>query len=377
MKKSLSILVVAGFLLTMCLPVSAADWGLYGQVRLNTFWTKYSDERPGRLSDTTRFSGARDAAVGGSMLMTTSRFGGTVAHETIKGGFEVGSGGLTAMNIRLLWAAVKLGDGELLVGQHYAPYGMGAWFSKDVYTHHSGYDTMGLQFVGYTCRVPMIQYSVSGFRFAFTQPDHTFSNDFFVDPERQLPQMQASYDYAIDKTKMNLAVAYQTYKENAPVAWNGERLDAWGVAGRIQLTQMDPIYVNLGGQYGQNLGPLGQFDGIAGRGGLGNVYPSLAPAIGPNNRIEDTDTWTVLGTVGFQNPGLGGEIGVGHLVSDNDLWASKDKMSHYYAQLRIPLTHVGHAQCILQVGMFDYFDDLAGNDAGDAIYGGAAWQVFF
>lgn len=377
MKKYLPILIATVFLVGIALPAFAVDWGLYGQVRLQTFWTDYSEERPGALSDTTRFSGSRNASLGGSMQATTSRFGGKVEHETIKGGFEVGSGGLTPMNIRLLWAAVKVGPGELLVGQHYAPYGMGAWFSKDVYPHHSGYDTMGLQFVGYTCRVPMVQYSVSGFRFAFTQPDHTFSDDFFSDPERQIPQIQASYDYKIDKTKLNIAAAFQTYKENANVAWKGERLDAWGVTGSISLTQLDPIYINLGGQYGQNLGPLGQFDGIAGRTGAGNVYPELSPAIGPNNKIEDTDTWTVLGTIGFQRPSLGGEIGVGHLSSDNDLWPGEDEMSHYYAQLRIPLTQTGHALCILQVGYYDYHDDNAGNDAGDATYGGAAWQVFF
>jgi hypothetical protein len=372
MKKTLPILMAAVFWMSMAVPAFATDWNLFGQIRLQTFWSDYSEERPGALSDTTRFSGHR----GNTMQSSYSRFGGNVKHETIRGGFEVGSAGLTAMNIRLLYGAVKLGEGELLVGQWYGPYGLGSLaVSKDVYNHHSGWGTMGTHFLGYACRVPLVQYKIGGFAIAAVQPDTTFSNDVFADPERQIPQIQASYDGGMDKTKFHVAGAYQTYKENANNAWNGERLDAWGVTANVRLAQMDPVYLNLGGYYGENVGALGQFDGIAGRGGAGNVYPSLAPAI-VDGSVEDTDTWAGIVVLGYNGP-IGGEIGVGHLVSDNDVWPSKDKMTHFYGQLRIPLTHAGHAMIVPQVGYFDYHDNNLGQDAGDTMYVGASWQIFF
>jgi hypothetical protein len=372
MKKTLPILMAAVFLVGMSMPVGAAEWSLFGQARVQTFWSDYSEERPAPFSDTTRFSGDRNR---GTMQSSYSRFGGNVKHETIRGGFEVGSAGLTAINIRLLYGAVQLGGGELLVGQWYAPYGLGSLaVSKDVYNHHSGWGNMGTHFLGYTCRVPLVQYKMSGFTFAAIQPDATFSDtSIFADPERQIPQLQVAYDMAVDKMNFHIAGAYQTYKENAANAWNGERLDSWGVTANARFAQLNPLYVNIGGYYGQNVGPMGQYDGRAGF--ARNFYPNLSPTI-VGGSVEDTDTYAGIIVIGYNGP-ISGEISVGHLVSDNDEWPTKDEMTHFYGQLRIPLTHAGHAMIVPQIGYYDYHDNYLGVDAGDTMYFGASWQIFF
>ncbi len=376
MKKTLPILMAAVFLMSMAVPVLAADWNMYGQIRLQTFWSDYSEERPAKVADTLRFSGDKDQELG-YMQSSYSRFGGKVSHETIRGGFEVGSAGIVAINIRLLYGAVKLGGGELLVGQFYGPYGLGSLaVSKDVYNHHSGWGNMGTHFLGYACRVPGVQYWMDGFKFALVQPDTTFSDDFFSNPERQIPQIQASYDGGMDKTKFHIAAAYQTYNEaDKTKTWYDESLDAWGVTGNVRFSQMDPMYLNIGGYFGQNVGPLGQYDGRSAR--AGSYYPELSPEVTAAGDIEDTMTWAAIVVLGFEGENMGGEISAGHLSSDNDLWAGDDEMTHFYAQLRVPLTHTGHAMMVPQVGYYDYHDYKDGSDAGDTMYAGASWQIFF
>ncbi len=367
MKKVLALMIAAAFVLTMYVPASAEnpDWDLYGHARVNTFWTDYSDERPDN-ADTTQLD---------HDLQGNARIGATVDHGAIGGGFEYGSG----VNVRKLYGTVDMGQGELKIGQDYAPYGAGAFISTQAY----GDDANMLQFVGYTGRKPMVQYSVDNFKIALVEPQKNDLQGDSPDQEVVLPQLQASYDLAIqDNVNINMAGAYQTYElKDDTEGWDGENLDAWGLSTNIRLTAMDPFYVNVGGYYGQNVGNFGQ------------SYATNTTALNDNDSIyfnglaeldgdsiEDTDSYGALLALGTTVNNIGLEAGVGYLESDNDAWEKENELMAYYGQANIPLTANGNAFIVPEVGYYDYgdeYDNDSGDEMGDELYAGLKWQVNF
>lgn len=349
MKKALTILLAAVFLLACYVPVSAADWGLYGSARVKTWWTDFSEER----GDVTTLDHS---------LQGNARIGANVDAGPIGGRFEYGASGGNA-NIRLLYATFDLGPGEVLVGQTYGPYGMGSFISGQKYGDDAGL----LQFIGYTSRKPMVQYSIDNLKVALVQPVDVGStldaqgNVIFASPEVQLPMLQASYDINVEGMAFNLAGAVQSYDLDAG---DGDTLTAWGLALNARMNMLDPAYINFGGFYGQNVSQIGQWSIT------NNSYA------GPDNDIEDTDTYGLALVLGTQLPSMTLEAGVGYAVSENDLWAEDDEVMAYYAQARIPV--MANATITPEIGFYDYNDDPAtGNDDGDEFYVGLQWRVDF
>jgi len=337
MKKGFLVLLATVFLLACYVPVSAADWDLYGSARVTTFWTDFSEER----GDTTELN---------HTLQPNSRIGAFVNAGDIGGRFEYGTGGGNA-NIRLLYADFPLGPGKLLVGQHYGPYGIGSFISTRVIDTDAGL----LQFIPYSGRVPLVQYTVNDFKIALARANEVGN------PEVQLPQLQASYDLnLVEGLRLNLAGIFQSYDVDGG---DGDTLNAWAAGFNARFTMMDPVYVNLGGFYGQNVADFGQWS-------INNSSSMI-----DNGDVEDTDTFAVGLVLGTQLPTMRIEGGVGYVNSENDNWVEDDEVIIYYAQANIPI--VGGASITPEIGFKDFQDNPDGTDAGDEFYVGLQWRVDF
>ncbi|MFO8112554.1 MAG: hypothetical protein R6T92_08610 [Desulfosalsimonadaceae bacterium] len=336
MKKLVTIFLAAAFLLVMYVPVSAAEWDFYGSARVATFWTDVDNDDPA-VDDTMDLN---------HNLQGNARIGANVKNDAIGGRFEYGTGGGNA-NIRLLYGTVDLGPGQLLVGQAYAPFGIGSFISKQVYATDNGL----LEFVPYVGRRPMGQYSVGGFKVALVRPVE------IGDPEVLLPQVQASYDLDMGGVSMNFAGVFQTYDlDNG----DGDTLNAYAGGTNIRLTMMDPMYLNFGGFYGQNVANFGQ----ASWSDLGNE--AGADITDPNN-IEDADTYGAAVIFGGNLEPIGFELGAGYRNSDN---GNEVELYAYYGQVTVPLSQDGNAFIVPEVGYFDYENE-------DEYYAGLKWQINF
>ncbi len=360
MKKLGSIFLAAVFLLVTFVPVSAGEWDLYGSARVGTFYTDLDE------ADTTRFT---------HDLQGNARIGANVKTGNVGGRFEYGTGGGNA-NIRLLYGTVDLGFGELLAGQHYTPFGIGSFISTQVY----GTDNGLLEFVPYSGRQPLVQLSVEGLKIALVKPfQATYPVPFVFDeddeipadiaavlapllrttttgnPEVLLPQLQLSYDIRMDGVAVNLAGAFQTYDLNDG---DGDTLTAWGAGANVRLTMMDPLYLNVGGFYGQNVGNFGQAWGSR---------LSRADITDPDD-IEDANTYAGAVVLGAKLDTIGVEAGVG--FRNDELGDVDEDIMAYYLQATVPLSQDGRARIIPEVGMYDYENE-------DLLYFGLQWRIDF
>ncbi|MFW6011408.1 MAG: hypothetical protein ACOC8Q_02750 [Desulfosalsimonas sp.] len=371
MKKVLVTLMAAIFLLACYLPVYAADVDMYGSARMTTFWTDYSED----LGDNTQLN---------HTLQGNARIGAHFDAGAIGGTFEYGASGGNA-NVRLLYGTFDAAGGEILAGKTYGPYGAGSFISNQVY----GSDSDMLQFIGYTGRKPMLQYSTGGFKIALVEPQ-TVESDYFIeyveteryddddgsgkssfytaettdgDPEIQLPQLQIGYDMTVmEGMSMHVAGVAQSYELQD---LDDEKLTAWGLTANAKFTALDPMYINAGGFYGQNVAHFGQW--------ADQAYS--AADLNDNDKIEDTDSYGLLFVFGTQLDTVGLEAGVGYNVSENDMWDEDDEVMAYYGQATIPI--VENAKITPEVGYYDYKEDAAGDDAGDELYFGCQVRVDF
>ncbi|MFW5908655.1 MAG: hypothetical protein ACOCR8_03350, partial [Desulfosalsimonas sp.] len=332
MKKALVTLMAAIFLLGCYLPIYAADVDLYGSARMTTFWTDSSEEVTGGDSETQL----------NHTLQGNARIGAHFDAGAIGGRFEYGHGGGNT-SLRLLYGTFDAAGGEILVGQSYAPYGAGSFISTQVYES----DANMLQFIGYTSRKPMLQYSTGGFKIALVEPQTadsfieyveteeydsagTSTGSFYTeettdgDPEIQLPQLQIGYDMTVmEGMSMHVAGVAQSYELQD---LDDEKLTAWGLTANAKFTALDPMYINAGGFYGQNVAHFGQW--------ADQAYS--AADLNDNDKIEDTDSYGLLFVFGTQLDTVGLEAGVGYNVSENDMWDEDDEVMAYYGQATIP-----------------------------------------
>jgi hypothetical protein len=340
MKKLVSIMLAAAFLMIMYVPVSAAEWNLYGHARVATFYT--DDD----AVDQTQFLHS---------LQGNARIGANVASGPIGGRFEYGTGGGNA-NIRLLYGTVNLGAGQLLVGQNYTPLGINSFISDQVYFTDNGM----LDFVLYNGRRAMVQYQINELRIALVDPVRAAAPAGFAAPEVLLPQFNVSYNMNLmPAAALNLGGGFQTYDLDGG---DGDTLTAWQAGFNARFTMLNPLYFNLGGYFGQNVGNLGQLTNFGAF--------STADIADPNN-VDDLMTWAVALVVGTQLDTIGLQAGVGYRNSEYEDSDIEQDYWLYYLQARIPLTADGQAFIVPEVGLWDVDGDR------DVFYGGLKWQVNF
>jgi len=362
MKKVVIIFLAAVFMLAMYVPVSAADWNIYGSARVQTFFTDYDEDliNPTTLNLDPALDPRADTTQFEHNLNQVSRFGLQAQNGLIGGHFEAGFA--PGIYTRHIYGTVDMPFGQLLVGQSWTPYGAGSFISSQVYKNDEG----GLPFIGYGHRKPMIQLSVENFKIALVEPQRLgFVGVEAGDSEVFLPMVQASYDVALDGIHLHFAGAFQTYDlENEEEDWDGETLNALGVTANARFTMMDPMYFNIGAFYGMNHAVIDA------------TYNPILPMI-DDDEIADTDTFGILLAAGTTVNNIGLELGFGYRQDENDTWDDPLETMLVYANANIPLSPDGNAFIVPEIGYYDYDVDIDNVDLGDKMYAGLKWQINF
>lgn len=363
MKRAVIIFLAAVFMLAMYVPVSAADWDLYGSARMQTFWTDYDKDLIDPTTLNTNNLGTdtqADTTDFEHRLNQVSRFGAKVKSGLIGGNLEVGLA--PGIYTRHIYGTVDLPFGQLLVGQSWTPYGLGSFVSTQTYAEDEGM----LYFVGYGHRKPMLQLTANNFKVALVETQRVgFDGVSSGDAEVLLPQVQLSYDMAAtDGIALHFAGALQSYDlDNAAEAWDGETLNAYGFTANARFTMMDPAYINIGGFYGMNHALID------------TSYNPILPQI-DGDSIADTDSYGIVLVAGTKVSEIGLEAGVGYREDENDTWGDSLELMSAYANANIPLTPDGNAFICPEIGYYGY-DASGANDLGNKMYAGLKWQVDF
>ena len=186
-------------ILCLAAPAMAADWNFYGSARMATFRVDVDPDVPGVDSDT-------DTAWG---QQGNSRIGATVKfNDEIGGAFEMSD----SFGKRKLYGTYAFGSSELLLGQTYTPVSS-QFYSNSVYDGDGDLLGVGQFYVG---RVPMIQWSIAGFKLALVQPNtvdvaETAATAPTVVAGVYVPGTAAvNYDVDVDLPKIELAYKFKT-----------------------------------------------------------------------------------------------------------------------------------------------------------------------
>ena len=351
MKKLLTLLLSAAFVLGMYLPAAAAEWDFYGNARVSTFYTDYDDG----LGDTTELT---------HELQGNARVGSHVTTDYVDANFEVDAAA-DDVRIRHLYGTFALGEGEMLVGQTWTPLAQPALnVGGQVYAGDNAMD----EFLGTNYRKAQVAYSIEGFTFALVEPvvaGTLGEADEEIDPEVQLPQISAAYQMDMDGQNFGIAGAFQTYDIDRG---DGDSLDSYTISGFYHNYMYDPVYFQVGGFYGQNAGNMGVYGGLVDEA----ADLSYAEVDDEGNVNEDADSFGFAGAVGTDLNGIGVEAGVG--FRNDEVGDREVDTLGTYAQANIPVTQDGSAFIVPEVGYYNYDFD---NGDEDLIYGGLKFQANF
>jgi hypothetical protein len=355
--------------LCLAAPAMAADWNFYGSARFATFWVDVDGDLPG---DADEDEGLQWAQQGNSRIGANVKF-----NDEIGGGFEMSD----SFGKRKLFGTYNFGAGQLLLGQTYAP---SAIFASNSVFDGDG-DLLGIgEF--YEGRVPMVQLSFGGFKLALISPstqdftetaaveaeflstDGVTTIDAEVTPattydtDVTLPKIEAAYTFKADMFSVTGFAGYQTYELDGAV--QDFDVDSY-VAGVAVGLNFGPVYVNLGGHLGQNLGNYGAYQ----------PYLDDNAALGATD-IVDNDGLGYLAVVGFKASDMFTiEAGYGHEETELDDGADNvQEADQYYLNATINITKGFFI--VPEVGMITLSED-ASDAEPETFYFGAKWQINF
>ena len=328
--------------LCLAAPAMAADWNFYGSARMATFRIDVDPDIPGVDSDTD----TQWAQQGNSRIGATVKF-----NDEIGGAFEMSD----SFGKRKLYGTYNFGAGELLLGQTYTP--------SAIFASNSVYDGDGdLLGVGeyYEGRQPMIQVSFSGFKLAFITPNTTTA-DPTTDVDTTWPKVEAAYTFKADMFSVTGFAGYSSITDDT--AGNDLDYDSY-VAGLGVGLNFGPVYVNLGGHMGTNLGNYGSYQ---------PYLDDFAAVVG--GEVKDNDGLGYLAVVGFKASDMFTiEAGYGHEEAELDDSNNTQEVEQYYLNTTINITKGFFI--VPEIGMIQYSDDISTNEP-EVFYWGAKWQINF
>ena len=381
--------------LCLAAPTMAAEWDFYGSSRLGTWRTSNDIGNPTDSDDDTSW-----------YHHGNSRFGATVKfNDQIGGAIEMSE----SFGKRKLYGTYAFGGSELLVGQTYTP-SSSMFYSNSVYATDGDLLGVGQHYVG---RVPMIQWSIAGFKLALIEPntsagnpvgndDATYGvynadgsittagvtsatpNSFVLTPETgtisdtdvDLPKIELAYKFKTDMFFAEVFGGYQSY--TADGATKDYDIDAYvvGLGGGLTL---GPVFFNAGVHMGQNLGNYGS-SGFASpdnatTGQKDNNKAGKATYSATADDIIDNDALGYLAVLGFNiSEMFTVEVGYGYMEYEPDTSNSKsDNATQYYMNCTVNIAP--NFFIVPEIGKIDY--EAAEQDAGDVLYYGAKWQINF
>jgi hypothetical protein len=376
-----ALVLVLGFTLS-----ASAEWNLYGNARIATFYTTQDAPEQGGVQDL-------DAANQDSVddlqwnLQGNSRFGANItAGDNIKAQIEFGvtsDGGGGNVSSRRIYGVWDFGPGSLKVGKDYTPITF--FLSGQVFGSDAGLLNVGN---AYGARRGQLALQFGGFQIAFIDQTTDTLGVVGADTEALLPKLEASFEMKMDAVSWHVFGGYQTYDINfAQGAGTGSvGVDSYMIGAGASF-DFGPVFVKPQVSYYQNGAAAGWlFD-------ANDDFNGAVLAIGAIDQLPlvvgtetaDVDTLTAMLAVGFKlNENNTLEAGVGYLNSERDALGGNPKAEvtqrlEYYLQW---VAQVSPGVFIIpEIGMRDYGDveqtGLADIDLGDFTYFGAKWQINF
>ncbi|WP_419660753.1 hypothetical protein Dvar_11580 [Desulfosarcina variabilis str. Montpellier] len=353
--------------LCLAAPVMAAEWDFYGSARMTTFRVDVDEDVPGQDSDTD----TTWTQQGNSRIGATVKF-----NDQIGGAFEMSD----SFGKRKLYGTYSFGGSELLLGQTYTPTST-QFYSNSVYADDGDLLGFGQFYVG---RLPMIQWSIAGFKLAFIQPnvvDYELTAESVVadtttgvvtttaatnyDTDVDLPKIEIGYKFKTDMFFAEAAAGYQTYSLDGG-AYEYD-IDSYVVEIGGGLT-LGPVFFNLAGHMGQNLGNYGIYNA---RGGFDNE----ADLIAGRSDTNDVDGLGYLAVLGFNiSEMFTVEVGYGHEESEIDNSNNTEEGDQYYLNCQVNIAP--NFFIVPEIGMITTSDDVTTTEP-ETFYWGAKWQINF
>jgi len=400
MKKLAIVALVVAIAVVFTVNASGAnnEWGLYGSVRMATFWTSqdygdlYKSNADPSGDDVFGRSGVQNLQWN---LQSNSRIGATVEGGKLEARFELGvtsegSGG--NVSSRRLYGVWHFNEGwGLKVGKDFTPITF--FLSNQVFDSDNG-----LEFVGnaYGARYGQIAVEGKGFKFAAITPSPTALHNLAgtvadATTESKIPKFEASYQFNFtDAISVHAFGGWQYYNlywlEPVSAARQEENVSSYtfGVGADLNF---GPFFVKPQVSYCTNGAVAGWLNTNL---GLNSSLPQQTPFINATgNGIVDIKSLMAMLAIGFTpTESLGLEAGVGYLNSESDSYQAEPNRSvkfkntylEYYLQAAI--TMAMGVYLIPEVGFRDY-GKLEGNlaepnqDLGSLFYAGAKWQIDF
>jgi len=351
--------------LCLAAPAMAADWNFYGSARMATFRVDVDPDISGVDSDTdTQWA-----------QQGNSRIGATVkVNDEIGGAFEMSD----SFGKRKLYGTYKFGASELLLGQTYTPVSS-QFYSNSVYDGDG--DLLGVgQF--YEGRLPMIQWSIAGFKLALVSPNvvnyvETAATAPSVvagvyvpgtaavnyDTDVDLPKIEIGYKFKTDMFFAEAVGGYQTYTLDGATQDYDIDSTILEIGGGVTL---GPVFFNAGVHFGTNLGNFGAYNPV------GLTDEATLAAGGDTN---DVDSLGFLAVLGFNiNEMFTVEAGYGHEEAELDNSNNTENADQWYLNCTINIAPGFFI--VPEVGMITFSEDVTTPEP-EVFYYGAKWQINF
>lgn len=336
---------------------AAAEWGLYGSARVQTWSYSESDEASETGYDRTETVWD---------LQGNSRIGATVKEGAIGGRFEYG----TAVNLRRLYGTWDFGKGTILVGQEYTP--LDFTISSQVIRSDLTLNGWGTTF----SRKPMLMLSMMGFQVALVRPDTDDLEGQYTgvpptasaeDTQAVIPSIEGVYTYMGNQFMIKGIAGFSTY-EIVDATDSKDRINRWitGVSGNYEFGS---FYAAGQFQFGQN---LGTWNIDADYAGASNASPVV-----DNGSVKNNFGYGMALEGGYKlNDTVKFAAGFGRVSYKVDMSGAKrdNAMSYYF---NAPINITSTAFVVPEIGYFDHMKDGAGNSEGSVFYMGAKWQINF
>lgn len=332
-------------ILCLAAPAMAADWNFYGSARMKTFRVDVDPDIPGTDSD----EDTEWAQQGNSRIGATVKF-----NDEIGGKFEMND----SFGKRMLYGTYAFGSSELLLGQTYTPVSS-QFYSNSVYADDGDLLGVGQFYVG---RVPMIQWSIAGFKLALVQPN-TVAYAGYDDEDVDLPKIELGYKFKSDMFFVEVSGGYQTYTLDGGT----DDVDIDSYVGELGggMT-IGPVFFNLAVHMGQNLGNYGAYNPV-------ELADEATLAAGGDT--NDVDSMGYMAVVGLNlSEMFTFELGYGHAEAEVDNSNNTGEADQYYANCTINIAPGFFI--VPEVGMITYSEDVA-TEEPETFYWGAKWQINF
>ncbi|UOD35075.1 hypothetical protein DSN97_01685 [Deferribacteraceae bacterium V6Fe1] len=334
--------LVLFFVTLFAVSALASDWGLYGSVRLQTFYENQSKDLSGiGKSDTDLNFGLQGNSRVGANVKVSDKFSANV---------ELGIAGASnanAVKTRLIYGTYDFGNFKFRVGQDYTPTDFEPF--NQVYFGDNALDGFGGVSIG---RSEQIKLMAGGFEVALVRNSTTGDPDNY---DTLFPKLELGYGFSVAGLDARVFGGLETKKVEATDNTATNYIVGFGGTYAIK-----PATVNFVLWYGQNTGDYGLTSN--------GTYDIAAD--------ENSKDFGGAIELGFEaNDMLSFNVGYGYQQTDRDDYNKKDAQQSYYANAMIT---VGKGYYIVpEVGVLDYMKDSNDNKEGKLTYFGAKWQMNF